>query len=272
MGLSFFSAWIGEGGKEAMKGVQTALMEATPGISAKAGARVAEGSVDDIGKMILRMQHAVEQAQAQYDPLKKIHDEKLAAAEHIQTKITGFQAVIDNPATSDGDRSTAHSNLDAHNRSLTALLDALEENDKQMATYKHDLDQATADLAQANELYKKKTGKLVTDVQETARLRQQIDAENVRAQNAVQREHDAKILAGLATDDTEDNPAVAQLKRTLAAAKDQTASHDLKVEALIATTKHGDDDPIVAAAMAEVTGTTSTVSSADRLARLRAAA
>jgi chromosome segregation ATPase len=272
MSLSFFSAWIGEGGKEAMRGVQTALQEATPGISGRAGAVVAESKVDDIGKMILRMQHAVDEARAHYDPLKKVHDEKSLAADNIAKKIAAFKATIDAPETSDTDRTTAQSSFDAYNRSLNTLLDALETNDQQMNTYKHDLDTTNTDLAQANALYKQKTGKLVTDAEETHRLQQQIDAERVRTVNATQREQDAKVLAGLSTEGTEDNPAVAHLKATLAKAKDATAEHELKVGALTATVKHGDDDPIVAAAMAEVHGTTSSESATDRLARLRAAA
>ncbi len=268
-GLAFFQA----GGKAAVKGLRDAAMTAAPNISIAAGQIVAESRLDDdAGEVLKRTRTRLNEVQAAFDLVAGPYQQKVAAADGIQQKMAGFQATIDDPNASDADKGNARTQLAAHEKSLAGLLDKIEKSAPDFDKKKKDLEETQAFLRQAEDAFKQRAQRTVAGVAEAKELRQKIDQANLEREQAKQQAADARVVAGLATDDEGENPAVTAMKRALEKANADTEQYKFKAETLTAVAHHDDDDdPIVKAAIAEASGSvpTSSMSVADRLAALR---
>jgi hypothetical protein len=278
MSMGFFSAFLQAGGKQTVRNLTTELVKRAPNTSIQAGQIVEESKLDDAGAIIQRTRHSVDEAQAHFDATNAQYGQLMGAAEVLQANLVKYQATIDDPAAAEADKDVARSKLAATNLSLMGtpdkpgLLDKIEKISPDLEHYRTELNETQQYLREATAAYNAKAGNLIKSGEEAEQAKRDLERARLAAEQAHQHEEDSRVLAGLASTGTGINPAIDAMKKATQAAKDEAAEATLKANALRAHVDHGEDDPIIQAALAEAAGTTSPQTVAERLAALKAKA
>ena len=124
-------------------------------------------------------------------------------------------------------------------------------------------------LTDAETAYQAKATALTEAKSKLVRARQDMEHAGIEEQRAAQRAETARAVAGLsASSGSGINVALDAMTRTATQTRDRAAALDMKAKALTGA-KAAEDDPVIAAAMAEAAGKPATTTVADRLAALQ---
>jgi chromosome segregation ATPase len=269
MSFAFLSAFTKAGGNQAIQAVTGVLATRAPGISLAANEIMNEDDLDKADEIIQRTRHQVDEAQAHFDTTNRRYQELMGAADVMQTDITGFQAIIDNPNASTEDKTAATAKLTATQTSLDGLVTKIEGVAPDLDRYKTELAETQGFLREAEEAYQAKAKRLINSKEEGETARREMDRAKLAEETAKARESDARVIAGLTASPDAANPAIAAMRAKTQESLDHAAQSRHKADTLTKTATHGEDDPIIQAALDKAKGTVANGTVSERLAALK---
>jgi len=244
MALAFIKNLLGVRKDNLVTNAIEAIVRMDPKAATEAELRTMEENLDRIGRAVADAQIAFDKEKREAEAIVAMFNQRLAAAELLQTKILGE------------DNATTKAGLQ---KSLEDLLGLIEGMHDEVAREKQDAADAEQFLNELQTSYSEAAGRI-----RTARADRQLGA-------AKGREQHARELAGLATASNGIDLALNAMKNAATEATNAAAVADTKAR-LLTPTAPEKTDANIAAAMAAAAGTPAApASSADRLAALKAA-
>jgi uncharacterized membrane protein YccC len=252
--MSFFSNLLGTKAQDAVDAGVRAYVGLDPAGAAKAELKTIEDHLDACGKDLVeaRQTYAAKSATVAND--KAAYDQKLAAADILQSK------------TATADAATKAS----LEHSLTTLVGELE-----ALQGKSTLDQQDADLAkqlldQLEVEYNETRDQLLGAQRALEQARLQQESAERQKEMAERQAEAAKRASGLSTRANSLNVALTAMQENTKKSQIEADAAKMKAAALRPAGSDGAADANIAAAMAEASGKPAAVSVADRLAALKA--
>jgi chromosome segregation ATPase len=253
--VPFLRNFLGAKGHQATDGLTQALVKLDPEAASQADLATMEQDLDRAGIAIQKLRSDLTHEQSEFDHVSQQYHELMGAAELLQKK-------VDDPATPEDQRNSVKA-------SLAALLDRIEHLVPDLDRDKHDVDATQALLTEAEQAYQDKASALTNAKHNLDRARQDMQHAALEEQRARDRAEQAEVVAGLKTSATSKlTVALDTMQHSAAQARERAAATDMKAKALTGASQAAEDSN-VAAALAEVRGTSPTTSLADRLAALK---
>jgi chromosome segregation ATPase len=253
--LPFFRNFIGAEGNNAAAGVVKALVQLDPEAATMADLRTMEQDLDKAGRMISKLRADLAHEQAEYDLISGQYHELMAAAELLQKR-------IDDPATPEAQRQSM-------NLSLPSLVDKIEHVAPELDRDKKDVEDTRALLSEAEKVYQQKAESLTGAKKNLDSARHDLQHARIQEERSAERARQATAVAGLTTSRTTGlMVALNTMQQSAQEARQRAEAMDMKAKALTGA-KDAAADQNIAAALAEVRGTTTTQSMTERLAALR---
>jgi chromosome segregation ATPase len=251
----FMKNFLGVKGGQAADGVVRALVQLDPDAATQADLRTMDADLDRAGQTISKLRADLAQEQKEYDAINRQYGELMSAAELLKKQVDDPQT----PADRKADLSKSLDGLVARLEQMAPELDR----DKQMVTETQSL------IAEAEQAYKDKAQALANAKQNLDRARHELQHASIEEQRAHERAQQAEVVAGLKRSSTSTlTVALDAMQRSADEAHQRAAASTLKAETLTEV-KTAAVDPNVAAALAQVHGTSSPQSVSDRLAALK---
>jgi len=254
--LRFIRHFAGVKTDQALQAGIEALVRWDPKGATEAELRGMEQQLDELGLEVAKARAAYEREQQEADAIKKLLDQRMAAAELLQQQL----------ATELG--ATRRAELEA---SLNRLLDLLEEMTPEVEREASEAADARDFLAMLEKTYADAGAKLKDARRQLERAERDMKRAEQQRALAERQAETARRAAGLGHTTSSLNVALKAMNDAAAAdvAKAQAASAKAK---LLAPTTPEQDDPNIAAALAAVGGKSSlppATSASERLARLK---
>ncbi|QIK38882.1 hypothetical protein GWK36_13825 [Caldichromatium japonicum] len=253
--LNFIRHFLGvKTDQTVQKGIE-ALVRWDPKGATEAELRAMEEELDALGVEVAQARAAYERERQEADAIQSLLDQRLSAAELLQSQIAA--------ETDPGQRA-------ALEQSLNTLLDLLEQMTPEVERERSEAQEAQEFLAMLERAYTEAGAKL----KEARHQLEQAERDMKRAaQQRLQAERQAETArraAGLSTATSSLNVALKAMQE--AAARDRAQAEAASAKArLLAPTRPEQDDPHLAAALAAARGEPAPAQSAsERLARLKA--
>jgi chromosome segregation ATPase len=250
--FTFIKNLLGVKTDQAVQSGLEALVRWDPKAATEAELRTMEQHLDELGTEVGRARQSLVKEQKEADAIKALSDQRLAAAESLQNQMN---------AANDPER---RASLE---KSLTQLLKLLEEMAPEIDREVKDAEDAKEFLAQLEEAYASAGAKMKQARSDLERAQRQMGRAEQQREMAERQADAAKRAAGLAGTTSRLNVALKAMQD--AADKDLIAAEAANAKAkLLKPTKPEDEDPNIAAALAEAAGPKPTTVT-DRLAALK---
>lgn len=255
MSLAFIKNLLGVRKDKVVASAIEAVVRMDPKSATEAELRTMEENLDRIGRAVADAQIAFDKEKREADAIVAMFNQRLAAAELLQTKVLGEE----DPAAKAGLQ-----------KSLEDLLGLIEGMHEDVAREKQDAVDAEAFLAELQTAYSEAAGRIRTARADLERAERDMARADRRLDAAKGREQNARELAGLSSASNGIDVALKAMKDAATNATTAAAVADQKAR-LLRPTAPEKADANIAAAMAAAAGTPAApASSADRLAALKA--
>lgn len=252
--ISFIRNLVGVKTDQAVQGAMEALVRWDPKSATEAELRTMEQHLDDLGRQVAEARAIYNREQREADEIKKLSDQRMAAAEHLQRQLD---------AEADPARKAALE------KSLETIVAMLEEMAPDIEREERDAVEALQFLEMLEKNYAGAGAKLKSARAELTRAQRDMGRAEQQRSMAQRQAEAARQAAGLASATSGLTVALKAMQDT--AAKDLAAAEAANAKAkLLAPTVPEKDDPNIAAAMAAASGKTTPTSLSDRLAALKA--
>ncbi len=256
MALAFIKNLLGVRKDNLVTNAIEAIVRMDPKAATEAELRTMEENLDRIGRAVADAQIAFDKEKREAEAIVAMFNQRLAAAELLQTKILGE------------DNATTKAGLQ---KSLEDLLGLIEGMHDEVAREKQDAADAEQFLNELQTSYSEAAGRIRTARADLERAERDMARADRQLGAAKGREQHARELAGLATASNGIDLALNAMKNAATEATNAAAVADTKAR-LLTPTAPEKTDANIAAAMAAAAGTPAALaSSADRLAALKAA-
>jgi chromosome segregation ATPase len=253
--LPFVRNFIGVKGDSAAAGVVRALVQLDPESATIADLRTMEQDLDKAGRMIAKLRSDLAHEQTEFDAIGGQYHELMAAAELLQKRIA-------DPGTPEAQRQSL-------NASLASLVQKIEHMAPELDRDKKDVEDTRALLSEAEAVYQQKAEALTNAKKNLDSARHDLQHARLEEERSAERAQQAASVAGLATSPISGlTVALSSMQQAAQEARERAEVMDMKAQALTGL-KDASADQNVAAALAEVGGTTSTLRLSDRLSALR---
>jgi chromosome segregation ATPase len=253
--LPFVRNFIGVKGNSAAAGVVKALVQLDPDSATVADLRTMEQDLDKASGAIARLRAELAHEQIEFDSISGQYHELMAAAELLQKRIA--------------DPGTAEMQRQSLNASLASLVQKIEHMAPELDRDKKDVEGTRALLSEAEAIYQQKAEALTNAKKNLDSARHDLQHARIEEERSAERARQAASVAGLATSPISGlTVALNVMQQSAQEARQRAEAMDMKAEAL-SHLKEATADQNVAAALAEVRGTTVTSSLSDRLSALR---
>lgn len=252
--LPFVRNFIGVKGDNAAAGVVKALVQLDPESATIADLRTMEQDLDKAGGMIAKLRADLAHEQIEYDSIGWQYHELMAAAELLQKRIA-------DPGTADAQRQSL-------NGSLAWLVEKIEHMAPELDRDKKDVESTRTLLSEAEAVYQQKAEALSNAKKNLDSARHDLQHARIEEERSAERARQAAAVAGLGASSTSGlTVALNVMQQSAQEARQRADAMNMKAQAL-SHLKEATADQNVAAALAEVRGTTSK-SLTDRLSALR---
>ena len=253
--MPFLRNFLGAKGHEATDGLTKALVRLDPDAASQADLATMEQDLDRAGLAIQKLRADLTHEQAEFDHVSQQYHELMGAAELLQKK-------ADDPATPEDQRASVKT-------SLVSLLDRIEHLAPELDRDKQDVDSTQALLSEAEQAYQDKAHALAEAKKNLDRAHHDLQHATLEEQRAHDRAQQAEVVAGLrSSPESKLTIALNTMQQSAADARQRAAATDMKAKALSGAGQAAEDSN-VAAALAEVRGSTPSMSLGDRLAALK---
>lgn len=251
---SFIRNLVGVKTDQAVNGAVEAIVRWDPKSATEAELRTMEQHLDVLGRQVAEARMAFDKEKREADTIQALSQQRMAAAEQLQSRMA---------AETDA---SAKAGLE---RSLATLVTMLEQMAPDVAREKQDAADAADFLHSLEDTYQQAGQKLRSARDDLSRAQRDMSRAEQQRDVAEQRAEAARQAAGL-------SGATSGLSVALKAMQDNAAKNLAEAEAqnakakLLAPTRPEQDDPNIAAAMANVQGRApGSANLGDRLAALR---
>ncbi|CAO3437885.1 hypothetical protein [Azospirillum doebereinerae] len=252
--ISFIRNLVGVKTDQAVQGAMEALVRWDPKSATEAELRTMEQHLDDLGRQVAEARAIYDREQREADEIKKLSNQRMAAAEHLQRQIDG---------EADASRKAALE------RSLETIVAMLEEMAPDIEREERDAVDARQFLEMLEKSYADAGAKLKSARADLTRAQRDMGRAEQQRGMAERQAEAARRTAGLASATSGLTVALKAMQDT--AAKDLAAAEAANAKAKLLTPSAPEkDDPNIAAAMAAASGKTTPSSLSDRLAALKA--
>lgn len=253
--MPFLKNFVGSGGTQVVENVTAHLVSLAPETASKAELVTMEDDLDNAGRTITRLQSELAQEQHAFDLINTQYGEMMAAAELLQKQ-------VDDPATSDDKRASL-------SKSLNGLLEKIEHIVPDLDHKREDIVSTSDFLKDAEQAYQEKSQALLAAKSNLDRAKHDMEHAALEEDRAKKHAEDAKVIAGLKTGASSGlNVALDAMQKAATEARERASANNMKAKALTSAKDAGEDEN-VKAALAQVKGSTSEKTLADRLAQLR---
>jgi chromosome segregation ATPase len=253
--IPFLRNFLGAKGHQAADGLTKALVQLDPESASQADLATMDQDLDRAGMAIQKLRTDLAHETNEFEHVSQQYHELMSAAELLQKK-------LDDPAVSEAQKASVQT-------SLTGLLNRIEHLAPDLDRDKHDVEATQALLTEAEQAYQAKAKALADAKQNLERARHELDHARLEEQHSRDRAEQAEVVAGLKASATSKlTIALNSLHSSAEDAHQRAQAADLKAKALTSVADAG-TDANVAAALAEVRGSSSPHSLADRLAALK---
>lgn len=252
--FSFMRNLVGVKTDQAVNGAVEAIVRWDPKSATEAELRTMEESLDQLGRQVAEARMAFDREKKEADAIQQLSAQRMAAAEQLQRRIEG-----------EGD-AARKTELE---RSLATLVGMLEQMAPDIDREQEDAADAGSFLESLEDTYNQAGRKLKTARDELSRAQRDMGRAEQQRQAAERRAEASRQAAGL-------SGATSGLSVALKAMQDSAARDLAEAEAdnakakLLQPTRPEQDDPNIAAAMADASGSgPKPTSMSDRLTALR---
>ena len=253
--LPFVRNFIGVKGDSVAAGVVKALVQLDPESATVADLRTMEQDLDNAGRMIAKLRADLAHEQTEFDSIGGQYHELMAAAELLQRRIA-------DPGTVEAQRQSL-------SVSLASLVQKIEHMAPELDRDKKDVEDTSALLSEAEAVYQQKAEALTNAKKNLDSARHDLQHARFEEERSAERARQAASVAGLATSPTSGlTVALNSMQQSAREARQRAEAMNMKAQALTSL-KDAAADHNVATALAEVRGTTSSLSLSDRLSALR---
>ncbi len=253
--LPFVRNFIGVKGDSVAAGVVKALVQLDPESATVADLRTMEQDLDNAGRMIAKLRADLAHEQTEFDSIGGQYHELMAAAELLQKRIA-------DPGTVEAQRQSLSA-------SLASLVQKIEHMAPELDRDKKDVEDTRALLLEAEAVYQQKAEALTNAKKNLDSARHDLQHARFEEERSAERARQAASVAGLATSPTSGlTVALNSMQQSAQEARQRAEAMNMKAQALTSL-KDAAADHNVATALAEVRGTTSSLSLSDRLSALR---
>jgi chromosome segregation ATPase len=253
--LPFVRNFIGVKGDIVAAGVVKALVQLDPESATVADLRSMEQDLDNAGRMIAKLRADLAHEQTEFDSIGGQYHELMAAAELLQKRIA-------DPGTVEAQRQSLSA-------SLASLVQKIEHMAPELDRDKKDVEDTRALLSEAEAVYQQKAEALTNAKKNLDSARHDLQHARFEEERSAERARQAASVAGLATSPTSGlTVALNSMQQSAQEAPQRAEAMNMKAQALTSL-KDAAADHNVATALAEVRGTTSSLSLSDRLSALR---
>ncbi len=251
--ISFIRNLLGVKTDQAVQGAMETLVRWDPKSATEAELRTMEQHLDDLGRQVAEARAVYDREQREAVEIKKLSDQRMAAAEHLQNQLTG---------ESDPARKAALE------KSLETVVSMLEEMAPDIEREERDAVDAHQFLEMLEKSYADAGAKLKSARADLTRAQRDMGRAEQQRDMAERQAEASRRAAGLASATSGLTVALKAMQDT--AAKDLAAAEAANAKAkLLAPSAPEKDDPNIAAAMAAASGKPAPSSLADRLAALK---
>jgi chromosome segregation ATPase len=253
--LPFVRNFIGVKGDSAAAGFVKALVQLDPESATIADLRTMEQDLDKAGRMIAKLRADLAHEQTEFDSIAGQYHELMAAAELLQKRIA-------DPATSAAQKQSL-------NASLASLVQKIEHMAPELDRDRKDVEDTRALLSEAERVYQQKAEALTSAKKNLDSARHDLQRATLEEERSAERARQAAAVAGLGASPTSGlTVALNSMQQSAQEARQRAEAMNMKAQAL-SSLKDAAADQNVAAALAEVRGTTSNLSLSERLSALR---
>ncbi|MCG5240269.1 hypothetical protein [Azospirillum doebereinerae] len=252
--ISFIRNLLGVKTDQAVQGAMEALVRWDPKSATEAELRTMEQHLDDLGRQVAEGRAIYDREQREADEIKKLSNQRMAAAEHLQRQLDG---------------ETDASRKAALEKSLETIVAMLEEMAPDIEREERDAVDARQFLEMLEKSYADAGAKLKSARADLTRAQRDMGRAEQQRGMAERQAEAARRTAGLASATSGLTVALKAMQDT--AAKDLAAAEAANAKAKLLTPSAPEkDDPNIAAAMAAASGKTVPSSLSDRLSALKA--
>lgn len=251
--ISFIRNLLGVKTDQAVQGAMESLVRWDPKSATEAELRTMEQHLDDLGRQVAEARAVYDREQREADEIKKLSNQRMAAAEHLQTQLNGEA----DPAR----KAALEKSLETIVSMLEEMAPDIEREERDAVDARQFLEMLEKSYADAGVKLKSARAELTRAQRDMGRAEQQRDMAERQAEAS-------RRAAGLASATSGLTVALKAMQDT--AAKDLAAAEAANAKAkLLAPSAPEKDDPNIAAAMAAASGKPAASSLSDRLAALK---
>lgn len=251
--ISFIRNLLGVKTDQAVQGAMESLVRWDPKSATEAELRTMEQHLDDLGRQVAEARAVYDREQREADEIRKLSNQRMAAAEHLQAQLNG---------ESDPARKAALE------KSLETIVSMLEEMAPDIEREERDAVDARQFLEMLEKSYADAGAKLKSARADLTRAQRDMGRAEQQRDMAERQAEASRRAAGLASATSGLTVALKAMQDT--AAKDLAAAEAANAKAkLLAPSAPEKDDPNIAAAMAAASGKPAASSLSDRLAALK---
>lgn len=252
--FSFIRNLVGVKTDQAVNGAIEAIVRWDPRSATEAELRTMEQHLDELGRQVAQARTAFDKEKREADAIQLLSQQRLAAAERLHRQLEAETDPVQKAALE---------------RSLGTLLGLVEQMAPDIDRETQDAEDAKSFLETLEETYNQAGQKLKSARDELTRAQREMGRAEQQREAAERRAEAARQAAGLSSATSGLSVALKAMQDT--AARDRAAAEAAAAKAkLLQPTRPEKDDPNIAAAMAQVSGTRPAPASlADRLAALR---
>lgn len=251
--ISFIRNLLGVKTDQAVQGAMESLVRWDPKSATEAELRTMEQHLDDLGRQVAEARAVYDREQREADEIKKLSNQRMAAAEHLQGQLNG--------ETDLARRAALEKSMETIVSMLEEMAPDIEREERDAVDARQFLEMLEKSYADAGAKLKSARADLTRAQRDMGRAEQQRDMAERQAEAS-------RRAAGLASATSGLTVALKAMQDT--AAKDLAAAEAANAKAkLLAPLAPEKDDPNIAAAMAAASGKPAASSLSDRLAALK---
>jgi len=251
--ISFIRNLLGVKTDQAVQGAMESLVRWDPKSATEAELRTMEQHLDDLGRQVAEARAVYDREQREADEIKKLSNQRMAAAEHLQGQLNG---------------ETDLARRAALEKSMETIVSMLEEMAPDIEREERDAVDARQFLEMLEKSYADAGAKLKSARAELTRAQRDMGRAEQQRGMAERQAEASRRAAGLVSATSGLTVALKAMQDT--AAKDLAAAEAANAKAkLLAPSAPEKDDPNIAAAMAAASGKPAASSLSDRLAALK---
>lgn len=238
--MQFLRTLLGMHGENAVRAVTDQIVNLDPATASAAQLRVMEEDLDKVGREVAKLRAEAARERSEAVEAQKNYDRLLAAGHNLNDKL----AAETDPARKQ-----------RLNEALGKLVAELESAQQAVTVECGEADEAEALLHDVEQAYQEKADAIRQAKTDLQRAAGDMRRAQIAEERAGQRAESAARVAGLRTHDTGGlNAALSSMQKQTAKARENAEAARLKIEAFSKPGNGAEEDPDVAAALAETSG------------------